>query len=110
MSVESILYAWITDVVAGAAQGSHLYGADVHDSTFRAIEKPLTIQVGRCDSHLAPGPGAEEMEEFDAEPVVIILVQVADKADYTTYAPARDEAVAAAKELALALVADMTLG
>lgn len=115
--IEYSLYAFIkaaADAVNDPDTGdedSPAFGVVVHDHIFRKIEddKSNYIQIGPCDSDFAPSPGAETVEEFDADVTVITLSRV-PAADLRDRQAAMTKALDLAKWVAKLLLDDPTMG
>jgi hypothetical protein len=115
--VETSLYDFIkaaADVVNDEEtpdEESPAFGVIVHDHVYRKIEDENFhyIQIGHCDSDFAPSPGAESVEEFDANVVVITLSRV-PAADVRDRQAAMTKALDLAKWVAKLLLDDPTMG
>ena len=114
MAIEKILYDYLFGLVQAAAGGSALHGASVHKTPYAAIKTSKVIQVGPVAPDVAPSPGNEELEEFNGEATLILLKKVelpAANADPdNAYAAAREEVLAMAAAIGLAVIDDNRLG
>lgn len=98
------------EIVEAAAEDETLHGVDVLPTSYDAITKNRTIQTGPCTSSLAPSAGGEEMEEFDAKLIFIILVKIGDRKDGASFDAALEDALSIAKAIALIVCEDASLG
>jgi hypothetical protein len=103
MTVEKILHTFIQGLVGAAAPGAAIAGSQLTETVYGGVTQEKCIQIGPCRPKLAPSPGAEALEEFDADVVVVFLRKVADPRDDAAYAEAREEAVAMGQEVGLAI-------
>jgi hypothetical protein len=103
VTVEKILYTFIKGLIDAAAPTSKLLGAQITETVYGAVTKDRCVQIGPCRPRLAPSPGAEALEEFDASLVVVFLSKVGANRDDAAYAAAREDVVAMAQEVGLAV-------
>lgn len=103
-------YEYVKEIVEAAASGETLYSVDVHQTSFDAVTKTRTVQTGPCTSSMAPEAGAEEMGEYDAKLILIILVKVADRKSGPSFDAAMEDAFAIAKAIGLKVANDNSLG
>lgn len=111
MTTEEIVYGWIKALVEAAAGDDPLSGAQVSKTAFGGVTSNRCIQIGPVlRATPRPSAGGDEVEEFDAEIVIILLSQVADTKTDDDYASARGDAIQMALSLARAAFDDNTLG
>lgn len=101
MSVENTVYDFLKARLLEAAEDSSLGNIQLCKTSFEPLEKDRVIQIGPCHSQLAPSAGAEAVEEFDAQQVLICLVRVADSSDKEHYAVARNQVIEIAMAVSL---------
>lgn len=89
MTIEDAALEFIQAAVAGAANDSPLYGAEVKDD-YQTIEKDFGVIIGDCTSDVAPKPGGA-MAEFDALLIVVCFARVVGS-DKTERRDARNKA------------------
>jgi len=108
-AIEDHAYDFLKERIAAAVSGDAGYGAELHDTVYRRIEKTFGIRIGDADSDLEPNPGATEMEEFDGHmPLVIFsLVEGSDRSDRKA---ARSRMIALAKWVGKQFIDDPTMG
>lgn len=111
--IEELIFEFLEPVIAAAQSDSNnpLYGVELHDTEYRPItdEHHDYVQIGSCDSELAPNPGATEMLEFDANVILICLAKVLGKERSDRHA-ARKRVVAITKAVAQLFCEDPTMG
>lgn len=107
------LESWLNEVVAAAAPGSPLDGAQVCGTAWDAVEQPTALMVGPIVARgLAPDAGAETVLDCDVEAAVVIIVPItAEEPQPSDYAAAYDLSEEMGKALAVAIFdGDTTLG
>ncbi|HEX8500800.1 MAG TPA: hypothetical protein VF659_09425 [Pyrinomonadaceae bacterium] len=99
MTVEDATHEFIAEAVVAAEEGSALFGIELHDTLYTSKQE-RGVQIGDCESDVAPLPGGEGMQEFDAELSLFCFARIAgeDKSD-------RKAARNKARELMLAVAA-----
>lgn len=99
------LESWLVAVVAGAAAGSPLEGAQVCGTAWDAVEQSKALMVGPIEAKgLAPDAGAETMLDCDVSAVVVIVVPItAEEPLPSDNAAAYDTAELMGKALARAI-------
>jgi hypothetical protein len=109
VTIEDIVVTAIETAVAAAGSGTPLYQAEVHDTVYLRITKGYGIRIGDCTSDLAPSPGDTQLEEFNAELMLVFYARIAG-AEKSDRKAARNQV----RELALAtaklFVDDPTIG
>lgn len=76
MTIEDATHEFISEAVEAAAEGSPLFGAELHDTVYTSIQE-YGVRIGDCESDVAPLPGGEGMEEFDAELALYCFARIA---------------------------------
>jgi hypothetical protein len=103
VTVEKILYDFGKGLIDTAPAEAKLNGAQITETVYGAVTKDKCVQIGPCRPRVAPSPGAEALEEFDADIVVVFLKKVLGTRADADYAAAREDAVAMAQEFGLAI-------
>ena len=100
-TVEDATFDTLKAAVEAAAEGSALFGAEVHASTEETITKDYGVRVSDAKADIAPLRGGAGMALYDATLVVVVFSRVigADK----TASQARRAARTKGWELALAV-------
>jgi hypothetical protein len=89
-------------------EGHPFFGAELLDSPFAKMTKDYGVQVDDGDSDFAPTPGAEDIEEFDANVTLIVFSRV-DGPDRSQRKAARSRAITLAKTVAKLFLLDPTM-
>jgi hypothetical protein len=111
--IEDLIYDFLDPVLTAAQSDNEdpLFGVTLHDTVYRPIdnESDCYVQIGGCDSNLAPNAGATEMLEFDGDVTLICLVRVTG-ADRRDREAARTRVVEITKAVAKQFLDDPTMG
>lgn len=109
IAIEDLIFDFLEESIAAAANDSPLKDAELLDSPYATITKDFGIQIDDGESDLAPSPGAEEIWEFDGN-VTLIIYRRVPKADRAARAEARGQALALAKAAAKLFLDDPMMG
>lgn len=85
-----------------------LFELEILDSPYAKITKDYGVQVDDANSDLAPLPGGDELEEFDADLILIVYSRV-DGPDYSDRKSARTRAIDLGKRLGQLFLSDPTM-
>lgn len=119
--IEAHIYDFLKDAIdavneAEAGFGEEdehtaLFDAELHRHTYQKFDnaKWYGIRVGSAESILAPGPGQEEMEEFDGDLTLVTFARVKE-ADHSDVEVARTKSFELAKAVAKLFFDDYTAG
>lgn len=82
MTIEDSTHDFIAEAVGAAEEGSAFFDAELHDTVYTSMGE-YGVRIGDCESDVAPLPGDEGMEEFDAELSLYCFARIAgeEKAD-----------------------------
>jgi hypothetical protein len=106
---EDAIDEMITAAVAAAAEGETLHEAEVQDTVYETMKRDRGIRIGDCESDVAPSPGGEAMEEFDAQLVLVCYSRIVGT-DKTQRKAARDDARTLALATAKLFIDDPSIG
>jgi len=105
MTVEQALYDFLNEAITTAAPATPLHQVELHDTFYRKLTKEVGVRIGDCEAEMAPLPGGEEIEEFNARIVIVCYARIAGT-DKSNRAAARDRVTAMARQIALLLYLD----
>jgi hypothetical protein len=108
MSVEASTFAFLEEAVAGAAQGTALAGAELHDTTYEVIKTDYGVRIGDCVSEFAPLPGGDLVDEFDGLVTLICFARVVGP-DKTHRHAAREKSLDISKAVAKLFLDDPSM-
>ncbi len=108
-AIEDLVYDFLKETIDAAQSGEPLFGAELHDTVFRRIEKEYCIRVGDAESDLAPSPGADEELEFDGV-VPLVILSVVSGPNRSDRKAARTRMIKLSKALAKLFHDDPTMG
>jgi hypothetical protein len=93
---------------AVADEDDLLFELEILDSPYATITKDFGVQVDDANSDLAPTPGGDDLEEFDADLILVVYSRV-DGPDYSDRKAARTRAIALGKRLGQLFLTDPTM-
>lgn len=109
MSIETAIHDAIKVAIEAAVDGDALYDAELHDTLYARVTKLFGVRVGDVEASVAPTPGGEKVEEFDATLPLQSFARVqGDTAE--ARATAREQARGIARAVAKIFFDDPTLG
>jgi hypothetical protein len=76
VTIEDRTAEFLQEGVTAALEGNSLVGAEVNDTVYTEIGD-YGYRIGDCVSDVAPLPGGEGMEEFDARLTLVCFARVA---------------------------------
>lgn len=72
------VFEFLKESFDASASGSVLYGLELHDTTYRSIEKSTGVRISEAVGTLAPGPGGG-LKEVDIDLILICYAKVLGK-------------------------------
>ena len=108
MIPEVALYEFLKETIEAADSASQLYEIALHDTLFQPLTEDVAIRIGEVESSIAPLPGAEEAEEFDARFPLVIYSRI-PKDEWDSRVNYRDQVNRISRELALLIYNDPRL-
>lgn len=108
MIPEVALYEFLKETIAAADVGSVLCEVALHDTFFQQLTDEVAIRIGDVESEIAPLPGAEAAEEFNARLTLVIYSRI-PKEEWDSRAAYRDQVNRISRELALLIYNDPRL-
>lgn len=108
-SIENAVFLTLQAAVTAAQNGDKLFGAELHDTVYRPIKQDFGLRVGDASGDIAPTPGGEDVEEYDAVLLVVCYARVPAQ-ELSNRLAARDHAVSLAKGAAQVFYQNPTMG
>ncbi len=108
MSIETAIYGALAAAIAAAEDGDPLFEAELHDTLYARVSKLHGVRVGDVDAELAPSPGGDVVEEFNATLILQCFARVQGETA-AARAAARDKATTIAHDVAKIFFDDPTL-
>ena len=109
MTVDRALFEFIAEAVAAAEVDSPLYEANIRDTEFDKLDDDKGICIPDSEAEVAPLPGGEEAQEFNAEVPLVFYVRI-PKDDWDKRANYRDQATMMALKLSILFFNDPLMG
>lgn len=108
MIPEVALYEFLKETIEAADSASPLFEVALHDTFFQQLTEDVAIRIGDTESQIAPLPGAEEAQEFDARITMVIYSRI-PKEEWDSRAAYRDQVNRISRALTLLIYNDPRL-